>query len=124
VTYRAACALALSIYAAVVLIGAISGHMSPLPLASLDIPRATAAVLLAAGVLFRVRGIDLLAAAYILWLGTWGLFSILGPLYQFLVPFAGQRIIPDQVRAGVALSSELSLFAAVALLRRDLDPRG
>ncbi len=122
--YRAACALALFVYAVVVLVGALSGHLSPDPLSELDVPRAVAALVLAAGVFLRVRRIDVLAAPYILWLGTWGLFAIFGPLYQFLVPFGGQSILPDQVRAGVAVSSELALFAAaIALLRRDDDLR-
>lgn len=122
--YRAACALALFVYAVVVLVGALSGHLSPDPLSQLDVPRAVAALVLAAGVFLRVRRIDVLAAPYILWLGTWGLFAIFGPLYQFLVPFGGQSILPDQVRAGVAVSSELALFAAaIALLRRDDDLR-
>jgi peptidoglycan/LPS O-acetylase OafA/YrhL len=124
VRYRAACALALFVYAVVVLVGALSGHLSPDPLSQLDVPRAVAALVLAAGVFLRVRRIDVLAAPYILWLGTWGLFAIFGPLYQFLVPFGGQSILPDQVRAGVAVSSELALFAAaIALLRRDDDLR-
>jgi hypothetical protein len=124
-TYRGACALALMVYAVVVVIGAISGHMSPVPFAEFDVPRVVAAVFLAFGVLLRVRVADVLAVAYIVWLGIWGFLAILGPLYQFLVPFGGQGILPDQVRAGVALSSELALFAAgVALLRADADPRG
>jgi hypothetical protein len=93
--------------------------MSPEPLAQFGVPRAIAGLVLAAGVLLRVRGVDLFVVAYIFWLGTWGVFSIFGPLYQFLVPFGGQRILPDQVRGGVALSSELALFAAAIALRRD-----
>jgi hypothetical protein len=116
--YRAACALALLVYALVVFIGAVSGHMSPVPFAEFDIPRSIGAVLLAFGVLLRARAVDVLAVAYVVWLGIWGLLSIIGLLYQFLVPFGGQRILPDQVRIGVALSSELALFAAaMALLR-------
>ena len=100
-SYRAVCAVALVVYAVAVLIGARSGHMTLVPLSSLDVPRGGAALLLAAGVLQRSRVIDLLAAAYMVWFGVWGIVAIAG---------------------GVALASELALVAAGIALRRAAAP--
>jgi hypothetical protein len=97
--------------------------MTPVPLSSLDIPRGGAALLLAVGVLQRSRVLDLLALAYMVWFGMWGIVAIVGPLYQFLVPDgAGMTIIPDTVRSGVALASELALVVAGIALRRAAAP--
>jgi hypothetical protein len=119
VSYRIVCAVALVAYAVAVLLGATSGHMSPMPFAILDVPRAVVAVLLAFGVLLRSRLVDLLAVAYMVWFGAWGVIAILGPIYQFVVPdSAGMRIIPDSVRSEVALASEMALIGAAIALRR------
>lgn len=122
-SYRVVGAVALVAYAVAVLVGAASGHMSPVTLSILDIPRAIAALVLALGLLARSRVIDLLAVAYIVWFGIWGVIAILGPIYQFVVPdSAGMTIVPDTVRSGVALASEVALVAAAIAIRRD-DPR-
>ena len=118
-SYRIVCAVALVAYAVAVLLGAASGHMAPVTLSILDIPRAVVAVVLAFGVLLRSRLVDLLAVAYIVWFGTWGVIAILGPIYQFVVPDpAGMRIIPDSVRSEVALASEVALIGGAIALRR------
>lgn len=123
-SYAAACAFALFVYAVVVSIGAVSGHMSPVPFSQFDIPRAICAVALGAAVALRVPSAAVLATAYVSWFAVWGLAAVIGPLYQFLGPFGEQRILPDQVRLGVALSSELALVAAgIALLRHDAHRR-
>jgi hypothetical protein len=119
VSYRLACAVALVAYAVVVLLGATSGHMSPVPFSIFDIPRAIVAVLLAFGLFLRSRLVDQLAVAYMAWFGTWGVIAILGPIYQFVVPDpAGMRIIPDSVRSEVAFVSEAALIGAAIALRR------
>ena len=118
-SYPIVCAVALVAYAVAVLLGAASGHMAPVTLSILDIPRAVVAGLLAFGVLLRSRLADLLAVAYIVWFGTWGVIAILGPLYQFVVPdSAGMTIIPDSVRSEVALASEVALIGGAIALRR------
>jgi hypothetical protein len=117
VSHRIVCAVALVAYAVVVLLGAASGHMLPVTFSIFDIPRALVAVLLALGVFLRSRLADLIAVAYIVWFGIWGVIAILAPIYQFVVPdSAGMRIIPDSVRSGVALASEVALIAAAVAL--------
>ena len=120
-TYRAACALALAVYAAIVLISMTApGSRADVTYGTYPL-RALAALLLALAVLWPSSWADRVVGVYIAWFAVLGLLSLIGPLYQRFVPdSAGMTIYIDTATYSVAFASEIALIAsALAWARRE-----